>query len=115
MKTFDQLKKSLEYMSITDVEEKMKRAQQGLPYAYVEEVAADALVCIQRLQEALDAAASELALVAEKVEKAASVIDNEIHPVVDYNIYLEMRNAVDAIAVWQYEPVWSSAQQEDAK
>lgn len=43
MQTYDQLKKSLEYMSITDVEEKMKRAKQGLPYAYVEEVAADAL------------------------------------------------------------------------
>lgn len=50
MKTFDQLKKSLEYMSITDAEEKMKRAQQGLPYAYVEEVAADALHYINQLE-----------------------------------------------------------------
>lgn len=50
MRTFDQLKKSLEYMSITDVEEKMKRAQQGLPYAYVEEVAADALRYINQLE-----------------------------------------------------------------
>lgn len=50
MGTFDQLKKSLEYMSITDVEEKMKRAQQGLPYAYVEEVAADALAHFRRME-----------------------------------------------------------------
>lgn len=49
-KTPEEIKKGLEYLSITNVAEKVKKAKRGLPYAYTEEVAADALALIQRLE-----------------------------------------------------------------
>ena len=50
MKTPETIKKGLEYLSITDIAEKVKRFEQGVPYAYAEDVAADALAYIQQLE-----------------------------------------------------------------
>lgn len=50
-RTPDEVKKGLEYLSITNVAEKVERAKHGLPYAYTEEVAADALALVQQLQD----------------------------------------------------------------
>jgi len=50
MKSPDEIKKGLEYLRITNVSEKVERFKQGLPYAYTEEVAADALALIQQLE-----------------------------------------------------------------
>lgn len=108
------------YGSRYEAEELRKISIQHDPDAHVVEY--EVKTELEKVQEELadvkaerDAAVKELELVAEKVEQAASVIDNNLHPVIDYNIYLEMRNAVDAIAVWQYEPVWRSAPKEEAK
>jgi hypothetical protein len=51
MKTPEEIKKGLEYLRTTDVAEKVERFKMGLPYAFTEEVAADALVLIQKLED----------------------------------------------------------------
>ena len=50
MKTPDEIKKGLEYLATTDVTLKAKLAKRGLPYAYAEDVASDALAYIQQLE-----------------------------------------------------------------
>lgn len=50
-RTPDEVKQGLEYLSITNVAEKLERFKQGLPYMYAEEVAADSLALIQQLQD----------------------------------------------------------------
>ena len=59
-KEYDNVKKGLKYLSITNVAEKVEAAKEGLPYAYVEEVAADALAYIQQLEAEREAVAEEL-------------------------------------------------------
>jgi hypothetical protein len=50
MKTPDEIKKGLEYLATTDVTLKVKLAKCGLPYAYAEDVASDALAYIRELE-----------------------------------------------------------------
>ena len=50
MKTADETKRGLEYLRTTDVAERLKRFKMGLPYAFTEEIAADALELIQQLE-----------------------------------------------------------------
>lgn len=50
MRSKEEIKKGLEYLSITDVEQKVKVAEKGLPYEHVEEVASDALALIHHLE-----------------------------------------------------------------
>lgn len=53
MKTPDEIKKGLEYLSITSIEEKLKRAKQiAITYAYNEEIAANAIEYIRQLEAA---------------------------------------------------------------
>ena len=54
MKTPDEIKKGLEYLSITNVAEKVERFKQGLQYAYTEDVAADALALIQQHEAGIE-------------------------------------------------------------
>lgn len=50
MKTPEEIKKGLEFISCTDVTKKVELARQGLAYAYYEDFAADALAYIQQLE-----------------------------------------------------------------
>lgn len=50
MKMPDEIKKGLEYLATTDVTLKAKLAKRGLPYAYAEDIASDALTYIQQLE-----------------------------------------------------------------
>lgn len=50
MKTPDEIKKGLEYCSLTDVAKIVKYAKRGIPYACVEDLIADALAYIQQLE-----------------------------------------------------------------
>ena len=50
MKTADETKRGLEYLRTTDVAERLERFKMGLPYAFTEEIAADALELIQQLE-----------------------------------------------------------------
>lgn len=49
-RTPDEIKKGLEYLSITNVAQKVEAAKRGLPYAYAEDIATDALAYIQQLE-----------------------------------------------------------------
>lgn len=50
MKKPEEIKKGLEYLSITDVAQKVETAKRGLPYAYAEDIASDALAYIRQLE-----------------------------------------------------------------
>lgn len=50
MKTPEEIKKALMYMSVTNVSEKSQLAKRGMPYAYIEDVARDALEYINELE-----------------------------------------------------------------
>lgn len=52
------------------------------------------------------AAIKELDRVASCVNELSDLIDSELHPVVDYNLYLLMRENVDAISIWEHEKEW---------
>ena len=51
MKSPDEIKKGLEYISIKDVARKLDAWEDGIPYDYVEDAAADAFALIQQLQD----------------------------------------------------------------
>ena len=54
MKTPEEIKIGLEYASTTNIAKKVMLAKAGkMPYAYMEEVASDALAYIHQLEEAL--------------------------------------------------------------
>lgn len=48
----------------------------------------------------------ELDRVGSVVDKLSDWVDDEIHPVVDYAIYVGLRNLGDTIANWEYESEW---------
>lgn len=50
MKTPEEIKNGMVYLSITNVAQKIEAAKKGLLYAYVEEIAADGLSYIQQLE-----------------------------------------------------------------
>lgn len=50
-RTPEDIKKGLEYLSIKDVARKLDAWEDGIPYDYVEDAAADALSLIQQLQD----------------------------------------------------------------
>lgn len=54
MKTPEEIKKALRYMSITNVSEKAQLAKHGMPYAYIEDIARDALEYINELEARMD-------------------------------------------------------------
>ena len=56
MKTPEEIKKGLEYLSITDTVKKLDMWKEGIVYDYSEDAAADALAYIQQLERERDAA-----------------------------------------------------------
>lgn len=60
-----------------------------------------------------DAAIKELDEVTSEVDDLADFVDREIHPVVDYNLYLDLRENVDAVSMFQHEDEWRSLQKEE--
>lgn len=59
-----------------------------------------------------DAAIKELDEVAAAVDDFSDFVDEEVHPVVDYNLYLSLRENADAISMWQYEEEWRGQKEE---
>lgn len=66
----------------------------------------------EKAEREKDAAIKELNEVASTVDEVSDLIDNEVHPVCDYNLYLMLRENVDAIAHWQYEKEWRGIKEE---
>lgn len=61
-----------------------------------------------------DAAVKELEEVTKSVDDLAEFVDSEIHPSVDYGLYLALRENVDAVAMFQHESEWRGPVAENA-
>lgn len=80
----------------------------------------EALPIVRQLREDLervtaerDAAIKELDEVTSEVDDLAEFVDREIHPVVDYNLYLDLRENVDAVSMFQHEDEWRGLHKEE--
>ena len=60
-----------------------------------------------------DAAIKELNGVSSLVDDLAEFVDREIYPVVDYNLYLDLRENVDAVSMFQHEDEWRGLHKEE--
>lgn len=68
---------------------------------------------LKRVKAERDAAIKELDGVSRLVDDLADFVDREIHPVVDYNLYLGLRENVDAVSMFQHEDKWRGPQKEE--
>lgn len=94
------------------------------PEPYFIEQAATALSTLQAENEKLraelervtaerDAVIKELNGVSSLVDDLAEFVDREIHPVIDYNLYLDLRENVDAVSMFQHEDEWRGLHKEE--
>lgn len=68
---------------------------------------------LERVTAERDAAIKELNGVSSLVDDLAEFVDREIHPVVDYNLYLDLRENVDAVSMFQHEDEWRGLHKEE--
>ena len=59
-----------------------------------------------------DAAIKELDDVAAAVDDLSDFIDEQIYPLVQYDMYTAIRENADAISMWQYESDWRGEKEE---
>ena len=72
----------------------------------------DLLIRAEKAERERDAAIKELNRVAAAVDELSDMIDSEVHPVVDYNLYLSLRENFDAISIWEHESEWHGLKEE---
>jgi len=99
MKTPEEVKNGLEYLSISNVAEKLKLAKRGLPYKYTEEVAADALAYIQQLE------AAQPKWISTKTPPTKWKEDGSTKDLINYQIYspeygVDVGNWLEPAGVW---------------
>lgn len=61
---------------------------------------------LERVKAERDAAIKELDEVSSAVDNLSDFIDEQIHPIVSYDIYTTLRDSADSIAIWQYKSEW---------
>lgn len=61
---------------------------------------------LERVTAERDAAIKELNGVSSLVDDLAEFVDREIYPVVDCNLYFDLRENVDAVSMFQHEDEW---------
>ena len=66
----------------------------------------------EKAEKQRDAAIKELDDVAAAVDDFSDFIDEQIHPLVQYDIYTALRENADAISMWQYESEWRGQKEE---
>ena len=66
----------------------------------------------EKAEKQRDAAIKELEDVASAVDHFSDFIDEQIHPLVQYDIYTALRENADAISMWQYENEWRGQKEE---
>lgn len=66
----------------------------------------------EKAERERDAAIKELDGVAACVDDLSDFIDEQIHPIVQYDMYTALRENADAISMWQYEEEWRSQKEE---
>ena len=99
----------------------------GRAFADAEDVLDEAAIALEQLQAEnanlhdelekvdaeRDAVIKELNGVSSLVDDLAEFVDREIHPVVDYNLYLDLRENVDAVSMFQHEDEWRGLHKEE--
>lgn len=68
---------------------------------------------LERVTAERDAVIKELNGVSSLVDDLVEFVDREIHPVVDYNLYLDLRENVDAVSMFQHEDEWRGLHKEE--
>lgn len=87
---------------------------ESLPYdEMIADAARKASDELERVKAERDAAIKELNGVSSLVDDLAEFVDREIHPVVDYNLYLDLRENVDAVSMFQHEDEWRGLHKEE--
>lgn len=66
----------------------------------------------KKSETARNAAIKELNGVAAAVDDLSDFIDEQIHPLVQYDVYLALRENTDSISMWQYESEWRKKREE---
>ena len=66
----------------------------------------------EKAERERDAAIKELDDAAKAVDYLSDFIDEQIHPIVPYDIYLAIRENADGISMWQYEAEWRGQKEE---
>lgn len=66
----------------------------------------------EKAERERDAAIKELDDVAAAVDDLSDFIDEQIHPLVQYDMYLALSENTDAISMWQYESEWRGQKEE---
>lgn len=65
-----------------------------------------ALKWVKQLKAEKAAAIGELNGVLASVYRLTEFVDDEVHPVVDYDLYLRLREKVDLITQWEHADEW---------
>lgn len=65
-----------------------------------------ALKWVKQLKAEKSAAIGELNGVLASVDELTEFVDDEVHPVVDYDLYLRLRDKVDVITQWEHADEW---------
>lgn len=87
---------------------------ESLPYdEMIADAARKASDELERVTAERDAVIKELNGVSSLVDDLAEFVDREIHPVVDYNLYLDLRENVDAVSMFQHEDEWRGLHKEE--
>ena len=68
---------------------------------------------LEKVDAERDAVIKELNGVSSLFDDLAEFVDREIHPVVDYNLYLDLRENVDAVCMFQHEDEWRGLHKEE--
>ena len=68
---------------------------------------------LEKVDAERDAVIKELNGVSSLFDDLAEFVDREIHPVVDYNLYLDLRENVDAVSMFQHEDEWRGLHKEE--
>ena len=66
----------------------------------------------EKAERERNAAIKELNRVSAAVDELSDMIDSEVHPIVDYSLYLSLRENFDAISIWEYESEWHGLKEE---
>lgn len=81
-------------------------------YAYPPTRAEAAEARAEKAERERDAAIKELDGVAAAVDDLSDFIDEQIHPLVQYDMYTAIRENADAISMWKYEAEWRGQKEE---
>ena len=66
----------------------------------------------EKAERERDAAIFDLSRAEDAAEETYRLLDNEVHPVCDYSVYLAVHNSVSDIVDWEQDNVWRGMKEE---